>query len=445
MKCPVCNTKCNDNKQFCQICAWEFSIWVSEISDEERNLYNQKLKIAQNNWQKLKQMAKKLQALEQNPVKTTQQPKNQQPVKPASANPQDLLLDPFETEDEYRSRIQNYGAIKAGTAKLIKEKYDIKTGKFPIGIKKDKWITDNYLFDCHAPPYIIAKRDIARDIFQKSQEYPVIVHLDVHKRIVYTKSIYLAANQIKFEVQNISKKIFPSKNSFIDPITKMEFIYIPGGCFKMGDTFDDGESNEKPVHDVHLYGFFMGKYPVTQGQWDIVMNNNPSHLKKGKNYPVEKVSWNDAKSFIQKLNHRSKGNIFRLPTEAEWEYAARSGGKNEKYAGGQNIEEVAWYENNSNGSTQIVGQKSPNGLGLHDMSGNVWEWCEDKYFDKAYSKHAKVNPVYLESNSGSRALRGGAWDLVARYCRTAGRGWFEPGYRFNHVGFRLVSSPRSVS
>ena len=179
MKCPVCCTICNENTQICQICAWEFSIWVSDISDEERNRYNETFKIAQNNWQKFEQMRKKIQALEQNLSITLDQPKEQKPVKTESTKTS-FLLDPFETEEEYRSRIQHYGPVKAGTAKLIKEKYDINTGQFPIEIKKDKWITDNYLSDCHAPPYIIAKRDIARDIFQKSQEYPIIVHLDVH-------------------------------------------------------------------------------------------------------------------------------------------------------------------------------------------------------------------------------------------------------------------------
>jgi len=396
MKCPVCNTKCNDNTQICQICAWEFSIWVSEISDEQRNLYNQKLKIAQNNWKKLKQMEKKLQALDQNPVKTTHQPQKQKAVKPASANPPDLLLDPFETEDEYRSRIQNYGAIKAGTAKLIKDKYDIKTGKFPVEIKKDKWITEHDLFHCY-DPFIMAERDIARDIYNKSHEYPVFVHLEVHNRKLYCKSILLDTNQKQFEINNIFEEAIPSKNSFVETITNMEFLYVPGGWFKMGDTFGDGESTEKPVHDVHLYGFFMGKYPVTQEQWEIVMNNNPSYFKNDNNYPVEQVSWDDVKSFIQKLNNRSKGNIYRLPTEAEWEYAARSGGKNEKYAGGQNIEDVAWYTNNSIESTQVVGLKTQNGLGLHDMSGNVWEWCEDQ--KNSYSDQQVHNSIFTGNNA----------------------------------------------
>ena len=453
MKCPICNTKCNENTKICQTCAWEFTIWVSDISDEERNLYNNKLKIAQNNWQKLKQMEAKLKALEKNTITKPPPPKQQKPSKTPKSNPPDLLLDPFETEEEYRLRIRNYGPIKAGTATLIKEKkdvktgiiqkYDIKTGKFPIEIKKDKWITDNYLFDCH-DPYIIAERDIARDIYQKSHEYPIIVHLDINDRTVYTKSIFLNANEKQFVVKNISKEDIPSKNSFVDPVTKMEFIYVPGGWFKMGDIFGDGENHEKPVHDVHLYGFFIGKYPVTQGQWEVIMNKNPSHFKKGNNYPVEQVSWDDIQAFIQKLNNISKVNTYRLPTEAEWEYAARSGGKNEKYAGGQNIEDVAWYDKNSNRSTHKVGQKSPNGLGLYDMSGNVWEWCEDIYQENSYTKHSIHNPVFSGNNDGFRVLRGGCWNRNAGNCRVASRGRYVPGIRGNYFGFRLVYSPSSV-
>jgi formylglycine-generating enzyme required for sulfatase activity len=135
---------------------------------------------------------------------------------------------------------------------------------------------------------------------------------------------------------------------------------------------------------------------------------------------------------------------FRLPTEAEWEYAARSGRKKEKYAGGNNLDDFAWYSKNSNRATHPVGEKMPNGLGLYDMSGNVYEWCEDIYFKNAYIKHNKKNPVYLESNSGSRVLRGGAWNGDAGYCRAAGRRWGVPSRRNSVIGFRLVSSPRSV-
>ena len=233
----------------------------------------------------------------------------------------------------------------------------------------------------------------------------------------------------------------------IELYTKMLFIHVPGGSFQMGDTFGDGNDNEKPVHGVKLDSFYIGKYPVTQGQWKKVMNNNPSYFIKGDNYPVEKVSWNDTQEFLKRLNDMNKDTQyeFRLSTEAEWEYAARSGGKKEKYAGGNNLDELAWYGKNSNGTTHPVGEKMPNGLGLFDMCGNVLEWCEDNYFDKAYIKHAKENPVYLENNSGSRVLRGDAWGNNAMRCRAAYRSSCEPSRRNYLIGFRLVSSPRSVN
>ena len=241
-----------------------------------------------------------------------------------------------------------------------------------------------------------------------------------------------------------------TEDAMIEPITKMAFIHVPSGTFQMGDTFGDGYGDgygdEKPVHDVKLDSFYIGKYPVTQGQWKKVMNNNLSHFKKGDNYPVENVSWNDTQEFIKRLNEMTKDTYeFRLPTEAEWEYAARSGGKKEKYAGGNNLDELAWYGKNSCGTTHPVGEKMPNGLGLYDMSGNVWEWCEDAYFENAYRMHDKDNPVYLESKTGSRVLRGGAWYIDAKGCRSASRRSGEPGGWIVRMGFRLVFSLRSVN
>ena len=183
-----------------------------------------------------------------------------------------------------------------------------------------------------------------------------------------------------------------------DPVTGMAFMWVPGGCYQMGDTFGDGDEDEKPVHEVCVDGYWMGKYEVTQGEWQKIMGSNPSHFNKGDNYPVEKVSWNDAKEFIRKLNSKSNGYKFKLPTEAEWEYAARSGGKKEKYSGSSDVDSVAWYNSNSGKSTHSVGTKAPNGLGIYDMSGNVWEWVEDIYSNNAYRNHSRNNPIYVKGS-----------------------------------------------
>lgn len=176
-----------------------------------------------------------------------------------------------------------------------------------------------------------------------------------------------------------------SGDAFKDPATGMEMIFVKGGCYQMGDTFGDGAPEEKPVHDVCVSDFYMGKHEVTQGQWKRIMGNNPSSFSGcGDNCPVEHVSWNDAQNFIRRLNSQS-GKGYRLPTEAEWEYAARSGGKSEKFAGGADVNTVAWYDGNSSSKAHPAGQKLPNGLGLHDMSGNVWEWCNDWYDGTYYN------------------------------------------------------------
>ena len=214
------------------------------------------------------------------------------------------------------------------------------------------------------------------------------------------------ASGMKVNNQNI-KKTEDYRSNFIDPTTNIEFVYVKAGCYAMGDIFDDGRLDQKPAHEVCVDGFYMGKYEVTQGQWKIIMGNNPSHLNKNDNYPVDRVSWNDAQEFIAKLNKRSN-KIYRLPTEAEWEYAARSCGQKEKYAGTNNEEEVGEYAWNSTNTedTQPVGLKKPNHIGLYDMSGNVWEWVQDWYAEGYYKISPKKNPTG-PSTGKWRVLRGG--------------------------------------
>jgi formylglycine-generating enzyme required for sulfatase activity len=218
----------------------------------------------------------------------------------------------------------------------------------------------------------------------------------------------------------------------------MKLVFVQGGCFQMGDTFGDWRANGKPVHEVCVKNFYMGKYEVTQGQWKKIMGSNPSGFSScGDECPVEQVSWNDVQEFISKLNSQS-GKKYRLPTEAEWEYAARSGGKKEKWAGTSSEESLvdyAWYKDNSEGKTHAVGQKKPNALGLYDMGGNVWEWCSD-WFGTYPSGHV-TDPIGSAAGS-KRVLRGGSWLSKPKNVCAAERSRNTPDFRSSNFGFRLV-------
>lgn len=217
----------------------------------------------------------------------------------------------------------------------------------------------------------------------------------------------------------------------------MELVKIPKGYFQMGS--NDGGSNEKPVHKVCITKpFYMGKYEVTQGQWQAIMGNNPSEFKKGNNHPVEQVSWNDIQTFIRKLNAKT-GKNYRLPTEAEWEYACRSGGKNQKYCEGNNVSTYGWYGEGWKNGHHAVGGKSPNGLGLYDMSGNVWEWVQDKY-GESYYQSSPTNDPTGPSGGSYRVFRGGSWGGDVSHLRSANRFDNFPSRRNFHIGFRLSRS-----
>ncbi len=249
-------------------------------------------------------------------------------------------------------------------------------------------------------------------------------------------------------------EIYKSGDTWREPVTGMEFSWVPSGSFRMGCGNWDGEGNkdEFPVHEVYIDGFWMGRYPVTQGQWErvmsnsflkMVMSNNPSWFKMGKDYPVDQVSWNDAQEFIQKLISSNKGKYhFRLPTEAEWEYAARSAGQPHKYAGGKNLADHAWYSANSGMTSKPVGQKLPNALGIYDMSGNLYEWCLDTYSESAYKKHESGNPL-ITGEGVKRVIRGGSWSNSPHELRCAYRAGVNHEFKGNYIGFRLVMTAMS--
>jgi formylglycine-generating enzyme required for sulfatase activity len=227
----------------------------------------------------------------------------------------------------------------------------------------------------------------------------------------------------------------------VDPVTGMAFLPIPGGCLKMGDSFGDGDEDERPLHEVCLEPFYLGKFEVTQSQWQAVMGSNPSYFKQcGKNCPVEGVSWADVNAFITKLCFKGSQQ-FRLPTEAEWEYAASGGGRREKYSGiGANAAPFAWYQGNAAVKTHPVGQKRANALGLFDMSGNVAEWVAD-YKDE-YPALAQKSPLGPDTGN-NRVVRGGSWLSIAKELRASSRSELNPSVKTNALGFRLVLIPNT--
>lgn len=232
----------------------------------------------------------------------------------------------------------------------------------------------------------------------------------------------------------------------------MEMVYVKGGEFMMGYTKEQeldipnipDSSDKKNTRKTKLDSYHIGRYEVTQAQWKAVVGTEPSHFK-GDSLPVEKVSWEDAQEFCKKLSEQT-GKKYVLPTEAMWEYAARGGvhKTNTKYAGGNNINEVAWYKNNSNNKTHPVGSKKANALGLYDMSGNVAEWCLDWFGDMtylgAYDPTDDYNPQGPTSGM-SHMTRGGYWSSVDASCQVSNRINFRPDGRLNVFGFRVAVLP----
>jgi len=256
---------------------------------------------------------------------------------------------------------------------------------------------------------------------------------------VWEQDVSIKAGETEEISAQLDLKRPKPENLWKDPYLGMEFVFAKGGEFEMGDVFNDGNRDEKPVHEVHVDGFRIGKYLVTQGQWEAVMGSNPSQFKSGNPYPVEQVGWYDVEEFVKRLNEKTKMN-FRLPTEAEWEYAARSGGRKEKWAGTNlesEIDEVAWFEFNSGNKTHPVGEKKPNGLGLHDMSGNVWEWVQD-WYDKDYYRSTPMDNPRRSGQGEHKVIRGGNWESETPNLRTTGRWYSYPLQAHYGVGFRLV-------
>jgi formylglycine-generating enzyme required for sulfatase activity len=255
---------------------------------------------------------------------------------------------------------------------------------------------------------------------------------------------------------------------FSQPAPDIEMVLVRGGRFRMGcqSAMESCINDERPIREVQLNSFWIGKYPITQGQWQAVMGTNPSVFTGDPNRPVENVSWDDVQAFITKLNQMT-GRRYRLPTEAEWEYAARGGqeatgsretraerrareaaeaegdaaagdrGRAQMFFGHRFLDDVAWYSYNSGGETHPVGGKNPNELGMYDVIGNVWEWVSDRY-DRYYYRNSPLRNPPGPRHGDDRVYRGNSFRSDERYCRLSIRNHAHPGHKSLDLGFRLV-------
>jgi formylglycine-generating enzyme required for sulfatase activity len=269
------------------------------------------------------------------------------------------------------------------------------------------------------------------------------MNYDVFRRMIAAAGV-LALSTLAVapaaRAETSAPETWPGK-SIVAGDTGIQMQWIAPGTFWMGD------SREGMVTTVHITrGYWLGKYVVTQGQWQALLGGNPSHFKEmGKNAPVENVSWDDATDFCWRINERERslgrlpaGYEYRLPTEAEWEYACRAGTTGD-FGGDGAIDDMGWYADNSDQHTQAVGQKQANAWGLYDMHGDVWEWCSDWY--GPYAGGVATDPTGPKSGT-SRVYRGGCWFIVAEHCRSAFRFDGLPELRDNYLGFRLALAPK---
>jgi formylglycine-generating enzyme required for sulfatase activity len=258
------------------------------------------------------------------------------------------------------------------------------------------------------------------------------------KRIV--KPVQQAIQQTTIEPSSRGSEQPQSFNEDLGNGVKLEMIYLPGGSFLMGSPDGVGPMNwEHPQHRVTLSPFYIGKYPVTQAQWQAVMGNNPSYYK-GNGLPVENISWNDAQEFCKAIS-KVTGKTYRLPSEAEWEYACRAGSTGDYCFGDGEalLSNYAWYSENADLRSHPVGYKNPNAWGLYDMHGNVMEWCEDDWHD-GYDGAPTEGRAWVDrpSSGSSRVIRGGCCIDHAGVCRSAFRTYNSPNWAYAHLGFRLA-------
>lgn len=323
--------------------------------------------------------------------------------------------------------------------------YECLTGNLPL--KGENQLGTMFRIINEEPEHINTKTVISQEL---SNLIMTLLHKNAESRPRLI-SPFLKSQEtvIDYRYEPIEKKQKPTPPKFPQLYTPQNnkvdryfspnnMILVEGGEFMMGNS--QGASDEAPVHRVRLDDFYICRYLVTQSEWNEVMKRNPSHFK-GALFPVDSVSWEDTQRFLSKIS-KLTGNQYRLPTEAEWEYAARGGAlsKGYHYAGSDFLDEVAWYDQNAESSTHKVGKKLPNELGLYDMNGNLWEWCFDWYSENYYEMSPEKNPLGAKKPfmSGNKVLRGGSWNDNSEMCNITCRYWDSPNLSYANGGFRCV-------
>jgi formylglycine-generating enzyme required for sulfatase activity len=362
-----------------------------------------------------------------------------------------LQQDKLETDEEFAARVSALGAVKVGTVMVSLDNYNLKRRRLVLPLQTDAW----------AKPYVKAgsvvltlDRAQMRQLVAAGDSATVATRFEIKDGRPQPGGLTLSTAVGSFTPSpELTPVVGAFRNSFGLWETEartgrvdLALVQVPAGSFSMGTHATDSDQNVnnllnlyRPVHDVTISrDFWMGKFSVTQGQWQAVMGNNPSEFKNaGSDASVEQVSWYDAQGFIGKLNGMQTQWTFRLPTEAEWEYACRAGTEGERYG---DLNAIAWYKGNSDSTTHPVGQKQPNAFGLYDMNGNVWQWCQDWHGD--YASVSQTDPMGPSSGK-LRVLRGGSWVDDGMLVRSASRNYFPPDFRVGCFGFRVVALARA--
>ncbi len=349
--------------------------------------------------------------------------------------------DEYETSTDYQSRVDEGEAlINQIKGELEQEREEIKKAAISASVKKlekqkieqiGSYDADNGVFEVTVlgkAGTISVPKESAK-LFKQN----------------YKKANVTAMSQLDEDLETViisEIEIIDPNDSTVyalqeTPEIGPELVLVKGGTFQMGG--NEAPIDEKPIHNIAIGDFYIGKYEVTQEEWESVMGSNPSNYI-GPNKPVDNVNWDDIQEYIVKLSALT-GRQYRLPTEAEWEYASRGGNKSKGYrfSGSNDVNEVAWNSDNSNSETHEVGQMKPNELGLFDMSGNVWEWCSD-WYDAGYYKKSPAKNPQGPSSGQTRVLRSGSWGNEALYCRSAARGANYQSSNSSYSGVRLASS-----